>query len=607
MKNKKLILIILVLVQFVSIISSGSNILVDVTTENRIKNLENPEISSCHYSWHQLWSEGSYQSGSDLALDSENNIYITGYTSGGSTSIDVVLLKYNSSGSLVWNRTWITGFSDEGLDVAVDSDDNVYVSGVITRPYKVMILLKYNSSGDLQWDRVFEPGTVGSAVATDSANNVYIGGRSDYELSLRKFNSSGDSQWIIHYGDSEVSYSCFGVTVDSQDNICITGREDTDFTTNVFVAKHNSSGTQLWNQTWGNSQSDIGYEISVDSSGSMYVTGRTSDNSLLLRYNSSGSLLWNRTFESVIAYDIAIDSSDNAFIVGDPYYSYQEDVFTILKYSPSGDLLLHCTWGVTGEEIGYGIILDSMNNIYLTGVYDRASAQGDIVLVKFDPVLSIIINSPTPNEIYEHISPNYNISIFESNLNTSWYTVNNGYNNIITQLTGIINETEWEKQNSGIVSIRFYANNSLGNLDYAEIIINKDIDKPEISILNPSQDDTYGNSAPEFLLSIVEPNLETLWYTIDNGLNNYTINLFGGVINQTAWGFAPYGNITINFYAKDLFGRIGFESINVIKVQQPNGSIPGYDILWLIGTISILTMFLRTRKKYLVSYDTTSS
>jgi len=217
--------------------------------------------------------------------------------------------------------------------------------------------------------------------------------------------------------------------------------------------------------------------------------------------------------------------------------------------------------------------------------------------VKYDPILSIIINNPNLSEIYGNVSPHYNISIFESNLNTSWYTLDGGTTNIeISQLTGTINQTEWEKQVRGMVSITFYANNSLGNVGSAEVTIIKDIDNPVITIMKPSQDDKFGDLTPNFLISIVEPNLGSIWYTINNGLNNYTINQLSGTINQTAWKAAPYGNITISFYAKDLIGNIGIDSIIVIKMRFQS-SISGYNIIWLIAVISIISLVIIKRTK----------
>jgi len=181
----------------------------------------------------------------------------------------------------------------------------------------------------------------------------------------------------------------------------------------------------------------------------------------------------------------------------------------------------------------------------------------------------IRIHSPIPDEFYRATPPKYNISIIEANLEFMWYTLDDGITNItFSGLTGIINQIEWDKKGSGMMTIRFYANDTSGKAGYADVSVYKDIDRPEIAINKPSQDAKFGNLPPNFDISILELNLESIWYTLDGGINNYTIDQLTGTINQMAWEAAPYGNITIRFYAKDLVGNIGYNEVVVEKVEE---------------------------------------
>ena len=139
----------------------------------------------------------------------------------------------------------------------------------------------------------------------------------------------------------------------------------------------------------------------------------------------------------------------------------------------------------------------------------------------------------------------------------------------------------------------------MGNEGYAEVSVFKDIDNPEIIINNPSQDERFGNIAPEYDISIVEPNLESFWYTIDGAITNYTITQFSGTVNQEAWDAAPYNNITIRFYANDLLGNIGYNEVVVEKVEEvKNGvtTIFGYNVLLIISLIGLITAIILKRK-----------
>ena len=89
---------------------------------------------------------------------------------------------------------------------------------------------------------------------------------------------------------------------------------------------------------------------------------------------------------------------------------------------------------------------------------------------------SITINTPSQYEFFSAIAPDFDIIIVESKLNTTWYTLDDGLTNItFTGLTGTINQTEWDKKGHGAVTIRFYANDTFGNVGQAEVIINKDL------------------------------------------------------------------------------------------------------------------------------------
>jgi hypothetical protein len=96
-----------------------------------------------------------------VTVDSSNNIYVTGRTIGGldgntnSGSLDLFLVKYNSSGTKQWTQQLGTSSHDDGYGVTVDSSDNIYVTGRTAGGLdgntnsgsNDLFLVKYNSSG----------------------------------------------------------------------------------------------------------------------------------------------------------------------------------------------------------------------------------------------------------------------------------------------------------------------------------------------------------------------------------------------------------------------------------------------------------------------------
>jgi uncharacterized delta-60 repeat protein len=301
--------------------------------------------------------------GQEVTVDSSDNIYVTGYTEGGldgntnSGRSDIFLVKYNSSGTKQWTKQLGTSSHDYGEGVTVDSSNNIYVTGWTTggldgNTYSGnsdIFLVKYNSSGEKQWTQQLgtSSGDIGNGVTVDSSNNIYVTGYTEGGLDgntnsgrddifLVKYNSSGTKQWTKQLGTSSRDWGN-GVTVDSSNNIYVTGYTNggLDGNTNsggedIFLVKYNSNGTKQWTKQLGTSTNDLGYGVTVDSSDNLYVTGWTqggldgNTNSggqdlFLVKYNSSGEKQWTQqlgTSSNDWGNGVTVDSSNNLYVTG---------------------------------------------------------------------------------------------------------------------------------------------------------------------------------------------------------------------------------------------------------------------------------------------------
>jgi len=274
----------------------------------------------------------SHDYGRGVTVDSSDNIYVTGYTEGGldgntnSGGRDMFLVKYNSSGTKQWTKQLGTSSHDYGRGVTVDSSDNIYVTGSTyggldgntnSGSYDSS-LVKYNTSGTKQWTKLLGTSSKdsGYGVTVDSSDNIYVTGYTrggldgntysgDNDTFLVKYNSSGTKQWTQQLGSSSKDFG-HGVTVDSSDNIYVTGYTEGGLDGNtsagsydIFLVKYNSSGVKQWTQQLGSSSDDIGEGVTVDSKNNIFVTGGTrggldgntnsgSYDIFLVKYNSDG-------------------------------------------------------------------------------------------------------------------------------------------------------------------------------------------------------------------------------------------------------------------------------------------------------------------------------
>ena len=145
--------------------------------------------------------------GYGIAVDSSGNCYVTGYTaSAGAGNNDVLITKYNTSGTIQWQRTLGGTGADYGYGIAVDSSGNCYVAGLTNSAgagSTDVLITKYNTSGTIQWQRILGgSGTdISYGIAVDSSGNCYVTGYTDsagagaQDVLITKYDTSGTIQW----------------------------------------------------------------------------------------------------------------------------------------------------------------------------------------------------------------------------------------------------------------------------------------------------------------------------------------------------------------------------------------------------------------------------
>ncbi len=229
-----------------------------------------------------------------------------------------------------------------------------------------------------------------AAIATDSVGNVYI---------------TGTTQSILFPAAHAESH---GMDVDEYNH----GMDVDEYNhgMDVFVAKFNSSGSTLEYVLWFNAINaidvDEGYGITVDNSGSAYVTGHTrsadfctlfgdvpgydkthngDSDAFLLKVKPDGSGLDYCTFLGGDDWDIGrtitLDTNNNAIVSGATWSTDfpitndaiqstnagQRDIF-IARLDASGTELSYASyWGGTGQEETRGMALGTNGNLALTG------------------------------------------------------------------------------------------------------------------------------------------------------------------------------------------------------------------------------------------------
>ena len=288
-------------------------------------------------------------------------------------------------------------------------------------------------------------------------------------------------EWATTWGGAK-NEEGNAITLDSQSNIYIAGNtmsfgNSKPAMNDICIIKYNHTGVQLWNKTWGGEFGERCYEMEIDSNDNVYVLGYTTSygaggsDAFLNKYNPSGNMEWTRTWggaNNEIGYDLVIDNDDSIYITGitKSYGDLNGDIF-LVKLSENGSILWSCTWGDDNiSEYAYAITLDDMcKNIFITGyLYYIGWDQIDILLLKF-------------NATGDHL---WSVIFGQNHQEAANDIVLDSANNIY--IAGYIRNVEIF--DSDILLIKF---NSLGEFQWSRTWHRGDIDQAKAVILDSSQ------------------------------------------------------------------------------------------------------------------------
>jgi uncharacterized delta-60 repeat protein len=341
-----------------------------------------------------------------IAVDNLGYVYVTGYSRGGIATDppDIVTIKYNPAGALQWLDRHINLGGSYPTCIALDNSGFIYVSGQIWNPFIIAIAMstiKYNSSGGVEFVTQSE-GNYASSMNVDAYGNVYVTGPGDtrsngttgMDYTTIKYNSSGLQQWIAYYDYGLKQYGRdepTSLAIDGSGNVYVTGKSEGENSLDDYATiKYNSSGVQEWVARYNGpcDLSDWANAIAVDEFSNVYVTGRSCAEYVTIKYNSNGVQQWiakyNHLSGTMEAYAIALDASGSVYVTGSGYYAALEDFCTV-KYNSSGELMWEQQYNGPGNsvDIPNSIIIDSSNNVYVTGISAGSGTLEDFATIKY--------------------------------------------------------------------------------------------------------------------------------------------------------------------------------------------------------------------------------
>lgn len=394
--------------------------------------------------------ETSGQEDGGIAFDSENNFYVAGDSiinfNGDINSgyQDILVIKYNAAGDMQWSDLTGTSASDLVEDIAFDDSENaLYVAGHTTLSLhdqavigdRDIFLIKYDADGNRVWtimdgtaleDRTYD-------ISIDSNGNIYLAGMTygnfdgdtnsptGRDIFVAKYNSSGSKVWTRQEQGNNWERA-EGITIDSNDNIYITGYtaspelngETSNGSNDSFIIKYNSAGALQWTRLIGTIDSEYGYGITTDSSDNVYVAGQTTGDmggrvnqggfdQFVAKYSTNGAHLWtaSRGGPNHEAFtDAVADSSGQVYISGYIQKTEVDDIgdYTLSLFDPAGDetwtIQNSSTYGTHRSDFANYLALDSAENVYVNGttygsfISEQDADSNKIIIAKYGDNIS---------------------------------------------------------------------------------------------------------------------------------------------------------------------------------------------------------------------------
>jgi Secretion system C-terminal sorting domain len=248
-------------------------------------------------------------------------------TNGGSN--DCFIQKLDKFGNLVWAKHIAGSFEESGYAIDIAANGNIYITGI------------FQGTVD------FDPGP---GVTTLPYN-------AQYDIFILCLNSSGDFQWAKSFGGSVIEIPT-SINVDNNNDVVVTGyfAGTVDFdpgagTNNItsnggddsFISKFSGTGTYQWTQRIGSAFDEYIYDVTTSELNAIVCTGVFTGT---VDFDPSGTV-----------NNLTATNMNDAFV---------------LALSSTGSYGWSAKLGGSGNETGYGITMDNLYNIYVTGFFSTS-------------------------------------------------------------------------------------------------------------------------------------------------------------------------------------------------------------------------------------------
>lgn len=341
---------------------------------------------------------------------------------------DYWLLKLDTEGNLLWSRTYGGSKDDRGQSVIQTSDGGYAIVGYAmsddgdgsnNEGFHDNWILRLDTTGGILWEKSF--GFSGhdhsyDVIETSDGGFFFSGfldvtssegagneGKGSYltrhgvgEFWGTKLDANGNLQWRRYFGGTNNDRS-YAVLEALDGNFVLVGSsesDDFDITNpkgsyDFWMVKISNTGDLIWQRSFGGTGIDKAYDISKTLDGGYVVTGNTfsTDTDVsgnngesdvwLIKVDDQGGLVWERTFGG-LEFDAAhglTTTSEGGFVIvgnaksqdGDTTENKGENDIWVIKTDALGNIVYQQTFGGSGIDFGFDVIENNEGSLILVG------------------------------------------------------------------------------------------------------------------------------------------------------------------------------------------------------------------------------------------------
>ncbi len=362
--------------------------------------------------WAKLYGEDRSDVLHTFLILPDGNVILAGWTNANiNQNEDIILVRINEAGTILWQYSYFGDNLDYAQVISPSLDNNIIV-GCHTRSFGAgssdILLLKVDTDGNIIWQKTYgtyDDNAIASVIPTSDGGFLvggwsYLGGGRSHDATVFKTDADGNVIWAKHYGTK--NYEGIKDMIQTSDgNFIFLGvaysEESND---DIWLVKIDPEGNIIWQKSFGGLENENPSSI-LRHNGLYYIFATTnsfSDNAsrdfMVMVVDENGDLQWALYYPD--DYETTVINAnifkENKFLITGsaiPKSKWNSDML-ISIIDENGQFEKGMLFGGNESELGH-CIRQFQDNWILAGGYSYSFSNGnsDIILLRTDETLNL--------------------------------------------------------------------------------------------------------------------------------------------------------------------------------------------------------------------------